>query len=55
MTEDSFLGSRDDHEDLIDIEGLDDVRYAVKIENASRIYKIGSREIVALDNISLDI
>ncbi len=55
MAEESFLGSREDHEDIEDIEGLDDVDYAVRLENVSRIYKIGKREIHALNDITLDI
>ena len=55
MADESFLGSREDHEDIEDIEGLEEVNFAVRLENVSRIYTIGSREINALSNISLEI
>jgi putative ABC transport system ATP-binding protein len=55
VAEESFLGSREEHEDIEDIEGLGDVNFAVRLQNVSRIYKIGSREITALSNVSLDI
>ena len=55
MAEESFLGSREDHEDIDDVEGLEDVNFAVRLENVSRIYSIGSREINALSNVSLEI
>ncbi len=53
MSEESFLGSHEDHEYIDDVDGLDEVEYAVRIEDASRVYKIGKREINALRDINL--
>ena len=55
MSDESFLGSHEDHEYLDDVDGLDEVEYAVRIENVSRVYKIGSRKIDALKDVSLKI
>ncbi len=55
MAEEPLLGSHYDDEDLDDVDGMDDVEFAVKLTDVSRVYKIGKREIRALDNVSLEI
>lgn len=55
--DDTLLGSRMDDEDLEldELEGLDEVRFAVKMDHASRVFTLGKREIQALQDVNLEI
>ncbi|MGY5874482.1 MAG: ABC transporter ATP-binding protein [Candidatus Thorarchaeota archaeon] len=55
MAEEPLLGSHYEDEDLDDVDGMDDVEFAVKLTGVSRVYKIDKHEIRALDNVSLEI
>lgn len=55
MTEEPILGSHYDDDDLDDVDGMEHVEFAVKLTDVSRVYKIGKREIRALDNVSLEV
>ncbi|MHA1882534.1 MAG: ABC transporter ATP-binding protein [Candidatus Thorarchaeota archaeon] len=57
MDEETILGVDETHDDLddLDVEGLDKVEFAVKLTGVSRAYKIGKREIQALQNVDLEV
>jgi len=57
MDEDTILGvdETQDEIDELDIEGLDEVNFAVKLVDVSRTYSIGKKKILALRNVNLEI
>ena len=57
MDEETILGVNETHDDVdaLDVEGLDEVEFAVKLTGVSRAYKIGKREIQALQNVDLEV
>jgi ABC-type lipoprotein export system ATPase subunit len=54
MDEDTILGADEAHDEL-DVEGLDEVRHAVRLVNVSRTYTLGKRKIDAVRCVSLEI
>jgi len=54
MDEDTILGA-DEALDELDVEGLDEVRHAVRLVNVSRTYTLGTREINAVRGVSLEV
>ncbi len=56
MSDEPLLGSEEFTDEFdLDIEGLDQVRYAVKLDNMSKTYELGKTTIKALDKISLTV
>ncbi|MFW9794410.1 MAG: ABC transporter ATP-binding protein [Candidatus Thorarchaeota archaeon] len=53
MADDDYLDAIDYTKDTLDVEDLEDVKYAVRLEDVSRIYKIGKVEIVALIGVNI--
>jgi putative ABC transport system ATP-binding protein len=54
MDEDTILGADEAHDEL-DVEGLDEVRHAVRLVNVSRTYTLGKRKIDAVRDVSLEV
>ena len=54
MDEDTILGADEAHDEL-DVEGLDEVRHAVRLVNVSRTYTLGKRRIDAVRDVSLEV
>ncbi|TFG10890.1 ABC transporter ATP-binding protein [Candidatus Thorarchaeota archaeon] len=54
MDDEAFLGIDESVDDL-DIEGLEEVEYAVRLSNVSRTYTLGTREVTALNNVNLEV
>ena len=57
MDEETILGVDETHDDVddLDVEGLDEVEFAVKLTGVSRAYKIGKKEIQALKSVDLEV
>ncbi|UCE09837.1 MAG: ABC transporter ATP-binding protein [Candidatus Thorarchaeota archaeon] len=57
MDEDTVLGSHieDEEIDIDELDGLDIVRSAVRLEGVSRTFKLGKRRIEALRQVTLDV
>jgi putative ABC transport system ATP-binding protein len=55
LSDEPFLGSHETHEELEDLEGLDEVNFSVRISDVSRTFLLGKREIHALKNINLEV
>jgi len=55
MADDEYLDAVDYTRDDIDVEDFDEINFAVKLQNVSRMYKIGRKEIAALQNVSLEV
>lgn len=55
MSDEPFLGSHEAHEDLEDFDGLDEVKFSIRITDVSRTFSLGKREIHALKNINLEV
>lgn len=53
MADDDYLDAIDYTKDTLDIEDLDEVKHAVRLQNVCRTYKIGKEEITALNDVSL--
>jgi len=54
MDEETILGADEAHDEL-DVEGLDEVRYAVRLVDVSRTYTLGKREIDAVRGVNLEV
>ncbi|TFF92331.1 ABC transporter ATP-binding protein [Candidatus Thorarchaeota archaeon] len=52
MTDEAYLDIEEAVDDL-DIEDLEEVKYAVRLNDVSRVYSLGNREIRALQNVNL--
>ena len=55
MSDEPILGSHGAHEDLEDIEGLEEVNFSIRIKDVSRTFSLGKLEIHALNNINLEV
>jgi len=55
MADDEYLDAVDYTRDDIDVEDFEEINYAVKLQNVSRVYKVGKKEIDALRNVSLEV
>ncbi|MHA1576708.1 MAG: ABC transporter ATP-binding protein [Candidatus Thorarchaeota archaeon] len=57
MDEDTILGVDETQEEIdeLDVEGLDEVKFTVKLVDVSRNYSIGKKKILALRNVNLEI
>ncbi|MHA1485139.1 MAG: ABC transporter ATP-binding protein [Candidatus Thorarchaeota archaeon] len=54
MDEDTILGADEAH-DEIDVEGLDEVRHAVRLVDVSRTYMLGKSKIDAVRGVNLEV
>ncbi len=55
MADDEYMDAVDYTRDDIDVEDFDEINFAVKLQNVSRVYKLGRKEIEALRNVSLEV
>ena len=55
MDDDTILGSEEDHDKIIDVEGLDTVQFAIRLVDVSRIYDLGKRKVQALNDVNLEV
>jgi len=55
MADDEYLDAVDYTRDDIEVEDFEDIKYAVKLKDVSRVYKTGRKEIEALKNINLEV
>ena len=53
MADDDYLDAIDYTKDTLDIEDLDEVKHAVRLQDVCRTFKIGKEEIAALNGVSL--
>jgi ABC-type lipoprotein export system ATPase subunit len=54
LSDEPFIGSHE-YEDLEDLEGLEDVNFAISLTDVSREFLLGKREIHALKNINMEV
>jgi putative ABC transport system ATP-binding protein len=54
MNDETIIGD-EVQDDEIDIEGLEEVEYAVKMDDVSRVYSLGKREITAIQKVDLQV
>jgi putative ABC transport system ATP-binding protein len=55
MADDEYLDAVDFTRDDIDVEDFNDIKFAVKLKDVSRVYKAGRKEITALRNVNLEV
>ena len=55
MADDEYLDAVDYASDDLDVEDLEDIKYAVRLKEVSRVYKAGRIEIEALRNVNLEV
>ena len=55
MADDEYLDAVDYASDDLDIEDLEDIKYAVRLKEVSRVYRAGRIEIEALRNVNLEV
>ena len=55
MADDEYLDAVDYSSDDIDVEDFEDIKFAVKLQNVSRTYKVGRKDIEALRDVNLEV
>jgi len=55
MADDEYMDAVDYTRDDIDVEDFADIKFAVKLQDVSRNYQLGRKEIEALRNVSLEV
>lgn len=53
MADDDYIDAIDYTKDTLDVEDLEEIKHAVKLQDVCRTYKIGKDEIAALNGVSL--